>query len=111
MSYNERVSRSNARRAYQENNADLAWLSQLPQYSDVLLADWYRYSDARQDWFHDGTHTTPSGTYAMADYISRWIAAVEHRPCPRPWTPGAATPNPCPVPERIGPVPNPAELY
>ena len=111
MTYNETVARPNARRAYQENNADLRWLTQLPQYSDVLLADWLAYSDARQDWFFDGTHLTRPGAYAVADYVSRWAAAIEHRPCPQPWTPSGPVRSPCPVPDLIGPVPDPIALY
>lgn len=104
---NEDVSRSTARRAYQENNADLRWLTTLPQYSDVVLADWLGYSRHRQDWFHDGTHVNRSGAYAITDYTARWVAALEHRPCPRPWVIGGAIPDPCPAPDVIGPVPDP----
>ena len=104
---NETVRRDTARRAYQENNMDLRWLTSLPQYSDVVLADWFGYSDRRQDWFHDGTHVTRAGAYAITDYVARWVAALEHRPCPRPWTVGGATPDPCPPPDLIGPVPDP----
>ena len=104
---NETVRRDTARRAYQENNVDLRWLTTLPQYSDVVLADWFGYSDQRQDWFHDGTHVTRAGAYAITDYVARWVAALEHRPCPRPWTVGGATPDPCPAPDLIGPVPDP----
>lgn len=111
LSYNEAVSRPNARRAYEENNADLQWLATRPEYADVLLADWLRYSTQRPDWFADGTHATTAGAWALADYVSRWIAAVEHRPCPRPWAPGQAPPDPCPPPELIGPVPDAQSLY
>ncbi|MDW3215774.1 MAG: hypothetical protein R8G01_17375 [Ilumatobacteraceae bacterium] len=104
---NETVRRDTARRAYQENNVDLRRLTTLPQYTDVVLADWFEYSDGRQDWFHDGTHVTRAGAYAITDYVARWIAALEHRPCPRPWTVGAPIPDPCPAPDLIGPVPDP----
>lgn len=104
---NEAVRRDTARRAYEENNADLRRLAALPQYSDVILADWLGYSDRRQDWFHDGTHVTRAGAYAITDYVARWIAAVEHRPCPRPWVVGGTPHDPCPPPDRIGPVPDP----
>lgn len=96
-----------ARRAYEENNADLRWLTTQPQYSDVVLADWLAYSTPRQDWFFDAIHVYGSGAYAITDYIARWIAAIEHRPCPRPWTVGGTVPDPCPPPELVGPVPDP----
>jgi hypothetical protein len=111
MTYNEDVRRENARRAYRENNADLAWLVPLPRYDDVVLADWLSYSRPRPDWFHDGTHTTEAGSYAIGDYVARWIAALEHRPCPRPWVLGQPAPDPCPAPETIGPVPDTVSLY
>jgi len=111
LSYNEQVSRPTARRAYQENNADLRWLANLPQYSDVLLADWLAYSGSRPDWFADGTHVSPSGAWALADYVSRWVAAVEHRPCTRPWVLFTPIPAPCPPPDLLGPVPDPRSLY
>ena len=104
---NETVGRDTARRAYQENNADLRRLTTLPQYADVVLADWLGYSDHRQDWFHDGTHVTHAGAFAITDYVARWVAALEHRPCPRPWVVGGVTPAPCPPPDLIGPVPDP----
>lgn len=111
LSYNEDVARPNARRAYQENNADLRWLAALPQYGDVLLADWLRYSGQRRSWFVDGTHLTRDGTWALADYVGRWVAAVEHRPCPRPWSNGLRAPDPCPPPELVGSVSDPRSLY
>lgn len=110
LNQNEGVSRPTARRAYEENNADLRWLSQLPQYSDVVFADWLGYSGARRDWFWDGTHVTPAGAYAITDYVARWIAAREHRPCPRAWAVGAAAADPCPPPDATGPVPDPVAV-
>jgi len=111
LTYNEDVSRPTARRAYQENNADLRLMANLPQYSDVLLADWLAYSGSRRDWFADGTHVGPYGAWALADYVSRWVAAVEHRACTRPWTLSAPIPSPCPRPELLGPVRDPSSLY
>lgn len=111
MTYNEDVNRETARRAYQENNVDLRRLAAQPQYSDVLLADWLAYSGSRQDWFTDGTHVGLTGAWALSDYISRSVAAVEHRSCPRPWVPSGAVPSPCPRPELVGPVPDPRGLY
>lgn len=89
-----RPNRPQARLAYTENNADLRRLVTLPQYPDVLLGDWLAYSRPRQmEWFWDGTHMTREGSWAQAEYVSRWIAAIEHRPCP-----GSTTDVPCPAP-------------
>ena len=102
----------NALRAYREHNADLARLTALPQYSDVLIADLDAYMrDAPESWTWDGAHLTEYGTWLITDYISRWVAAVDHRPCPTPWGPGGVTYDPCPKPEVVGPVPDVLALY
>ncbi len=108
----EGVDRPRARQAYLENNIDLHWLVTLPQYSDVLLADWRAYvRSAPANWTYDGTHLTEYGSWLATDYISRWIAAIEHRPCPTPWGPDGPVLTPCPKPELIGPVPDVMSLY
>ena len=117
LSYNEQLRTRSGRvheragQAYRENNDDLYRLVQLPEYSDVVLADWRAYTLSRPDWFYDGTHTTRAGSYGITDYVARWIAAIEHRPCPRPWVVGGAVPDRCPIPDDVGPVPDPLSLY
>jgi hypothetical protein len=114
QTYNEHVrpDRPRARRAYHENNVDVRRLAGAPGYSDVVLADWFGYSTPRElDWFWDGTHMTREGSWAQADYISRWIAAIEHRPCPRPGSPGQEGPDPCPAPDSVGPFANPVPRF
>jgi len=111
LSYNVDVKSSNARRAYEENNADLYRIVDDPKYSDVLLADWLPYSTSHPEWFGDGTHMIRVGSYAIADYVSRWVAAIEHKPCQRPWVLGAPGADPCPVPDRVGPPPDVRSLY
>lgn len=111
MSYTEKVHSPSGRRAYQENNVDLFRLVTLPQYSDVLLADWRAYTDSISDWTWDGSHLTETGAWLTTDYISRWVAAIEHRPCPRSWGPGGPDFDPCPVPDSVGPVPGVRALY
>jgi len=111
QTYNTAVYRPTELRAYQEKNVSLRAIVGLPQYDDVHLADWAAYSDPRRDWFWDGIHVTTAGAWAIPDYISRWIAHLERRPCPRPWALGQPTPEPCPRPEWRGAVPNPISLY
>jgi hypothetical protein len=96
QTYNEdvRPNKPRNRQAYYENNVDLRRLVTLPQYSDVLLGDWLTYSRPHQfEWFWDGTHMTREGSWAQAEYVSRWVAAIEHRPCP-----GTTTQDACPAP-------------
>ena len=111
LSYTENVRSPGGRRANQENNADLFHLVTLPQYSDVVLADWRAYTAGITDWTWDGSHLTEIGSWLQTDYVARWVAAIEHRPCPRPWGPGGASFDPCPNPDAIGPVPNVRALY
>ena len=111
LSYTESQTSPKSRQAYQENNADLYHLVTLPQYSDVILADWRAYTAGISYWTWDGSHLTEAGSWLQTDYVSRWIAAIEHRPCPAPWGPGGPVYNPCPPPETIGPVPNVSALY
>jgi hypothetical protein len=111
LSYTENQVSPKSRQAYQENNADLYHLVTLPQYSDVVLADWRAYTSGIDYWTWDGSHLTEAGSWLQTDFVSRWIAAIEHRPCPAPWGPGGPLFNPCPPPESIGPVPNAAALY
>jgi hypothetical protein len=113
MSYTSEWSPSqNALRAYQENNADLYRLVTLPQYADVVLADLDAYTrTAPDDWTWDGAHLTEYGTWLTTDYIARLMAAIEHRPCPKPWGPGGPVYDPCPKPEFVGAVPNVVALY
>jgi hypothetical protein len=98
--------------AYVGNNIDLRFLTGLPQYNDVLLADWSTYSASHsRQWFFDGTHMYRPGAYGEADYLSRWVAALTHQPCVKPWSPGAVIPDPCPVPDAIGAPADPQALY
>lgn len=113
MSYTAAWSPSqNALRAYRENNVDLFRLVTLPQYADVVLADLDAYTrTAPESWTWDGAHLTEYGTWLITDYIARLVAAIEHRPCPRPWGPGGPVYDPCPMPETVGAVPDVMSLY
>jgi hypothetical protein len=115
LTYNEEarpLSRTTARRAYAENNTDLRRLANDPRYRDVIVVDWLGYSwPHRFEWFWDGTHMTREGSWAQTDYVARWIAAIEHRPCPRPRVPGGAIADPCPPPDSVGAYATPSVLY
>ena len=111
LSYTENQVSPKSSQAYQENNADLYHLVTLPQYGDVVLADWRAYTSGIDFWTWDGSHLTETGSWLQTDFVSRWIAAIDHRPCPKPWGPGGPTFDPCPPPESIGPVPSAHALY
>ena len=56
-----------------------------------------RTRPASTDWTWDGSHLTEIGSWLQTDFVSRWIAAIEHRPCPRPGDPGGPTLRPVPA--------------
>ncbi len=109
--YTENVRSAKASLAYVENNANLRFLTSLPQYPDVALADWNAYATPHPEWFYDGTHMRTGGAWAQADYLARWFAAITHRPCPKGWLPGEPAPDPCPHPDAVGAPQNPQYLY
>ena len=94
------------------NSALLGALTARPEYGDVRLADWRTYTlGTGTAWLWDGIHMTTAGAWGQTDYLARWVAALEHRPCPAPWAPGAPVLAPCPIPDTIGRPANPAGLY
>jgi len=94
------------------NTALLDTLVARPGYADVRVADWRTYTlGTGREWLWDGIHMTSAGAWAQTDYLSRWVASLEHRPCPAPWFPGGPLPDPCPNPDLIGPPSDPAALY
>jgi hypothetical protein len=95
---------------YRSNNRILREVQSL--YPDLVIADWDAYSRHLTSWFtSDGIHLTPSGSYGVADYISRFVSWWEVRPCPQPWTPTESIPNPCDNPDLAGRVPDLYGLY
>ena len=69
-------------------------------YPDVILADYDRYTRTAHHWFTpDGVHFTATGSFGTADYISRYIAAVNSEPCPSPYAPGLAIEPVCSIPD------------
>ena len=86
---------ASANEAFVRNNQTLRSKVTLPQFADVVLADWFTYSADSTDWLtRDGIHLTPNGARAVAEYIARKIAFVEGLPCP-----AASTIDPCADPD------------
>jgi len=85
---------ASANEAFVRNNQTLRSKVTLPQFSDVVIADWFTYSAESTDWLtRDGIHLTPNGAREVATYIARKIAFVEGLPCPDS-SPAAACPDP-----------------
>ncbi len=86
--------------SYVQNNATLRRLAASGAYDDLVVADWRTYADGSHGWYADDrVHLLGAGAWATADYIARWVAAVQHMPCPRPWTVAGTLDDPCPSPD------------
>ncbi len=97
--------------AYAENTRDL-WAA-APWHPDLVVADWRTYNSRSVGWMapRDGVHLDPLGGWGLADYLARWIAHLDDRPCHAPLTPGGPIPDPCPNPDRLPHLPDVAALY
>ena len=49
----------------------------------------------------DGVHETTLGSWGVADWLSRHVAAYDGRPCAQPWTKGGPTESVCPSPDPL----------
>lgn len=85
--------------SFRAANADLRARVASGAWPDVTIAGWNAYtSSADSDaWFtSDGIHLTLAGSYGVADFISRTIAARHGEPCPGPSGTGGG--SPCSLP-------------
>lgn len=102
--------------SYVQNNATLRRLAASGAYDDLIVADWRTYAAPSSGWYAaDRVHFLGAGAWATADYISRWVAAVQHLPCPEPWLPGGPVDATCPTPDAFaaatGSLPDLRALY
>ena len=87
------------------------------RFPELVIWDRDRYAAfGTTSWYYaDGVHQTRSGSWGIADWISRHVAALDGLPCPMPWAPGRPIESPCPdpdgLPERRGGVPDVRALY
>ncbi len=101
--------------SYEEMNRILREKATSGRYPELELWDLHRYTLGAHVWFDaDGVHQEPLGSWGIADWISRHVAAHDGKPCPKPWfphwNPDAVCPDPDGLPELIG-HPAIAELY
>lgn len=82
------------------------------RHPDLVIADWRTYNTRSSGWMQpDGVHLTTRGAWGLADYLSRWIAHLDGRPCHGPLDPGGTVPFPCPSPNGMTRVPDIAGLH
>jgi hypothetical protein len=112
LTYVEGGDSPTALRAYRQNNADLWRVASGAAFPDVTVADWNAYQRLDPSWVGpDGIHLSTVGAYGLADYLARWAAHVEGRPCPAPTAPGGPVPDPCPRPDDAIAAPDVRSLY
>ncbi len=90
--------------SFAANNRFLHSVMASGRFPELILADWNGYSRWRPAWLTaDGVHLTAQGAPQAAMYVSRKLAFLERRPCPRaiggPTTPGGW----CADPDVTGP--------
>ncbi len=89
-------------RTYAVNNAVLTSLRDSGAWPELVIADWRAYAASSSGWYaSDRVHLQGAGAWATADYVTRWVAAALHRPCPQPWAPGGSTDDRCPSPDVV----------
>ncbi|MEP7112469.1 MAG: SGNH/GDSL hydrolase family protein [Ilumatobacteraceae bacterium] len=98
--------------AFIKNNQTLREKVTSGAFPDVLLANWYPHVPADNGWLSDdGIHLTADGAFGVADYISRFVAYAEGRPCPMPAVPDGALEPTCPSPDGQPPINDVRALY
>lgn len=87
---------------YGAMNAELDRLVLSGAYPELVLWDLNRYTADAPGWFSDdGVHERPLGSWGVADWISRHIAALDRRPCPMPWSRSFGQDQICPNPDGL----------
>jgi hypothetical protein len=98
--------------AFVKNNQTMREKVASGAFPDVLLAQWYPHTKTDNGWIsRDGIHLTLEGALGVADYISRWIAYLEGRPCPMPTAPGGVLAPTCANPDTEPPIADIVALY
>lgn len=92
------VRRSN----YAFMNSELRNIEASGDYPELRLWDLDGYTRGVSGWFaYDGVHETRRGSWGVADWISRHMAAIDGRPCPMPWTPSDPIEEICQNPDPL----------
>ena len=77
-----------SRSSYSFMNSELRNIAASGDYPELRLWDLDGYTRGVAGWFAgDGVHETRRGSWGVADWISRHMAAIDGRPCAMPWTP------------------------
>lgn len=87
---------------YRNMNAELRELVASGDYPALVLWDLNDYTRSASEVFSsDGVHQRPYGSWLVADWISRKMAAMDGRPCPVDWSPDLPRDSVCPDPNSV----------
>ncbi len=87
---------------YSFMNSRLRAIRDSGDFPELRLWDLDQYTRGVAGWFaSDGVHETRRGSWGVADWISRHMAALDGRPCVMPWTPTFAQDQSCPDPDSL----------
>lgn len=95
-----------ATEAFERNNETLREFEASGEIPELVVADWFGYTSVPEAdglLSDDGIHLTKDGAWAVTDYISRWVAHLSDRPCPRETEPTDAV---CENPDVSGVIPD-----
>lgn len=109
--------RSGLKSNYRQMNDIVTSLAAGATWPELSIWNWEAYTSrvAPNTWFTaDGVHQNTVGSFGAADWLSRHVAHVDSRPCPKPYG-RLELPTPCPNPDtmpvRFGFYPALANLY
>lgn len=93
---------SGVRSDYAFMNSRLRAIRDSGDFSELQLWNLDAYTQGVDGWFaNDGVHETQRGSWGVADWISRHMAALDRRPCAMPWSPTFAQDQVCPDPDAL----------
>lgn len=87
---------------YASMNTELRAILASGDYPELRLWDLDAYTRGVTGWFaYDGVHQLRRGSWGVADWVSRHMAALDGRPCAMPWTPTFGQDQVCPDPDPL----------
>lgn len=93
---------SDVRSDYAFMNSRLRAIRDSGDFPELQLWNLDEYTRGVTGWFaYDGVHETRRGSWGVADWISRHVAALDGRPCVMPWSPTFPQDQICPEPDAL----------
>jgi hypothetical protein len=102
VSYTLPRDQSHQRSNYRFMNDIVRSIAASGAYPELVIWDLNHYTAGATSWFYpDGVHETRLGSWGVADWISRHIAAMDGKRCVVAWSVGGERELPCPNPDLV----------